>query len=151
MNLPDPGYGLRRLKARVPIAQVLAAHGLLDTLRPCGNDALTGPCPLHGGDNPTAFRVQLARGLWHCFTACGGGDTVELTGVPPPVVASRIVSCERWRHSPGASVRRATFACCSTARMRPAPSQRPGGPDRPQGVAPRGSRRSSRGPRSAVQ
>jgi DNA primase len=41
-------------------------------------DRLFGPCPLHGGDNPTAFRVHLQRGLWRCFTHCGGGDCVEL-------------------------------------------------------------------------
>ena len=27
---------------------------------------------------PTAFRVHLTRGMWRCFTACGGGDTVDL-------------------------------------------------------------------------
>lgn len=47
---------------------------------------LHGPCPLHGGDNPTAFRVHLQRGLWRCFTACGGGDLVELV--------RRIEGCE---------------------------------------------------------
>jgi DNA primase len=71
-------YDLRHLKARVPIQRVLAAHGLLPGLRRSGDHTLSGPCPLHGGDNPTAFRVHLGRGLWHCFTSCGGGDTVDL-------------------------------------------------------------------------
>jgi len=65
------------LKTRVSVGQVLAAYGLDSRLRMRGNQ-LTGPCPLHGGDNPTAFRVHLERNLWRCFTACGGGDTVEL-------------------------------------------------------------------------
>jgi DNA primase len=67
----------RYLKSQVAIGDVLSLHGLDKGLVRRGH-RLTGPCPLHGGDNPTAFRVDLARGLWHCFTACGGGDTVEL-------------------------------------------------------------------------
>ena len=68
---------LRELKHRVGIARVLEAYHLDRHLRRHG-DQLLGPCPLHGGDNPTAFRVHLGRGLWHCFTACGGGDAVDL-------------------------------------------------------------------------
>lgn len=68
---------LRYLKSQVAIGDVLSFHGLDKGLVRRGI-LLTGPCPLHGGDNPTAFRVELARGLWNCFTACGGGDTVEL-------------------------------------------------------------------------
>jgi DNA primase len=67
----------RYLKSQVAIGDVLSFHGLDKGLVRRGH-RLTGPCPLHGGDNPTAFRVELARGLWNCFTACGGGDTVEL-------------------------------------------------------------------------
>ena len=70
-------YGFSSLKTRVSIGQVLTAYGLDTHLRGRSNQ-LTGPCPLHGGDNPTAFRVHLERNLWRCFTACGGGDTVEL-------------------------------------------------------------------------
>lgn len=36
-------------------------------------------CPLHGGDNPTAFSVWEKNGLyvWNCFTgSCGGGDAI---------------------------------------------------------------------------
>jgi DNA primase len=70
-------YDFKYLKSIVPIDRVLSAYGLLQklTLR---NRRLAGPCPLHGGDNPTAFRAHLDRGIWNCFTACGGGDTVEL-------------------------------------------------------------------------
>lgn len=70
-------YSFDFLKNRVSIGEVLAAYGLDSRLETRG-DQLTGPCPLHGGDNPTAFRVNLRRNLWRCFTACGGGDTVEL-------------------------------------------------------------------------
>ena len=69
---------LRQLKQTVTIEQVLADKGLLDRLRRRGA-RLVGPCPLHGGDNPTAFAVDVARNIWHCFTACAcGGDVVEM-------------------------------------------------------------------------
>lgn len=70
-------YSFGFLKARVSIGKVLCAYGLDSRLKVRG-DQLMGPCPLHGGDNPTAFRVHLQRNLWRCFTSCGGGDTVEL-------------------------------------------------------------------------
>lgn len=68
---------LKDLKKQVGIGQMLEAYNLCGRLKHHG-DQLIGPCPLHRGDNPTAFRVHLARGIWNCFTACGGGDIVEL-------------------------------------------------------------------------
>ena len=73
----NPNFTFRYLKTRVTIGDVLAAYGLDSQLKR-RNDQLYGPCPLHHGDNPTAFRVHLTRGLWRCFTACGGGDIVDL-------------------------------------------------------------------------
>lgn len=38
-------------------------------------------CPIHGGDNPTAFsmwRGKDGRLVWNCFTgSCGGGDAIK--------------------------------------------------------------------------
>jgi DNA primase len=38
-------------------------------------------CPLHGGDNPTAFNIYVdddCRQRWHCFTGCqAGGDAID--------------------------------------------------------------------------
>ena len=60
------------------IEQVLASRGLLDALTARGH-RLVGACPVHGGDNRTAFVVDTRRGWWRCFTGCdGGGDIVEL-------------------------------------------------------------------------
>jgi DNA primase len=73
----DPAFSFRHLKAKVGIEAILSFYGLDHHLKRRG-DQLFGPCPLHGGDNQTAFRVNLERGLWRCFTACGGGDTVDL-------------------------------------------------------------------------
>jgi DNA primase len=68
---------LKDLKRQLSIGRVLEAYGLCTRLKQHGNQ-LVGACPLHGGDNPTAFRVHLTRGIYNCFTACGGGDTVDL-------------------------------------------------------------------------
>ncbi|MCP4655600.1 MAG: toprim domain-containing protein [bacterium] len=40
---------------------------------------LVGPCPVHGGDNPTAFVVHRSRNLWFCFSRCAaGGNVIDL-------------------------------------------------------------------------
>lgn len=44
-------------------------------LRRCGKDQYRGRCPIHRGDGPDAFHVNLARNIFHCF-ACGAGGTV---------------------------------------------------------------------------
>lgn len=73
----DPRFSFVDLKRRVTVTRLLAAYNLARDLRPHG-DTLVGPCPLHGGNHPTAFRVQVSRSLWRCFTSCGGGDVVDL-------------------------------------------------------------------------
>lgn len=82
------------IKARVSIEHVLAARGI--HLRRRGN-RLVGPCPVHQGDNPTAFSVDRARGLWYCFSGCRrGGDVIELVrlldGVTHREAASRLAT-----------------------------------------------------------
>lgn len=67
----------KQLKTQVGIADVLSAYRLAGGLTRKTNH-LCGPCPVHGGDNPTAFRARLDRNIWHCFTACGGGDVIDL-------------------------------------------------------------------------
>jgi DNA primase len=71
------GELFKDLKKRVGIGRVLEVYNLCGSLKRHGNQ-LVGPCPLHDGDHPTAFRAHLGRGLWNCFTACGGGDLVDL-------------------------------------------------------------------------
>lgn len=74
----QPDLDFRMLKERISIEMLLEHRGLLDGLRLRG-DRLVGPCPVHGGDNPSAFVVDRHRNLWHCFTQCqGGGDLIEL-------------------------------------------------------------------------
>ena len=68
---------LRELRQLVSIEQILERRGLLAGLKRRGC-RLVGPCPVHGGDNPTAFVADCRRGLWNCHTVCRGGDVVEL-------------------------------------------------------------------------
>lgn len=73
-----PALTFSHLKRSVSIETVLTAEGLATSLKRRGQ-RLVGPCPVHGGDNPQAFVVDLDRDLWYCFTRCqGGGDVVEL-------------------------------------------------------------------------
>lgn len=73
-----PHLSFRRLKRCVSIEQVLADKGLLGRLRRRGA-CLVGPCPIHRGDNVSAFVVNPAKNIWRCFTGCdAGGDVVEL-------------------------------------------------------------------------
>jgi DNA primase len=43
------------------------------------DNQLRSTCPIHNGDNPTAFAYDLEKHLWMCFTGdCGGGDIFDL-------------------------------------------------------------------------
>lgn len=84
------------IKRRVSVEDALAARGLLAGLRRRG-DRLTGPCPVHGGDNPTAFVVDRRKDVWFCFSGCGrGGDVIELVrrldGVSHREAAARLAA-----------------------------------------------------------
>lgn len=73
---------------KIDIDAVLAKADLLEYVRMAGgnlrqNSAArwSSHCPLHGGDNPTAFSINPSerdrRLLWNCFTGdCGGGDAI---------------------------------------------------------------------------
>lgn len=63
------------IKSRLSMKEVLSRYGI-HYLKKSGN-SLYGPCPIHHGDNPTAFRVSLDKNLWHCFTHCGGGSVID--------------------------------------------------------------------------
>lgn len=73
----DPRDRWAQLKARVRIPHMLVARGLDSGFR-VRRGRWVGPCPVHGGDNRTAFVVDIGRNLWHCFTRCGGGDSLKL-------------------------------------------------------------------------
>lgn len=75
-------YCAQRLRQAVSPAQLLRLYGLHVHLQPEGRE-LVGPCPIHRGQAPRAFRVELAPpGRWSCFSgACHqrhGGDAIGL-------------------------------------------------------------------------
>ena len=67
--------GFDVLKTAVSMHQVLEHYGLLGRLHRNG-DSLSGPCPLHGGHNPTQFRVSLDRDCFICFGDCHRGGSI---------------------------------------------------------------------------
>lgn len=74
------------------IVALLNTRGVLPTLRREGA-RLFGPCPVHGGDNPRAFVVDLQGDRWYCFTRCrrGGGPVglaQALDLVPPDALST---------------------------------------------------------------
>jgi DNA primase len=94
--MPPSSLAFSHLKGLVSIEQVLTARGMIASLTQRGQ-RLIGPCPVHHGDHPQAFVVDLAKDLWYCFTRCrGGGDVVELVRrmdhCPYPEVARYLAS-----------------------------------------------------------
>ncbi|MBI3682707.1 MAG: toprim domain-containing protein [Acidobacteria bacterium] len=82
--------GWRYWKQHVRIPQLLESAGHTEQLRLVGK-RLWGPCPVHRGDNPHAFQVDLERDLWFCFTQCArGGDVIDL---------ARLLSAGCWRRA----------------------------------------------------
>ena len=73
-------------------------------------------CPLHGGDNKTAFTVYSDEDgqHWHCYTHCGGGDALDLyrrwKGIQDVKTAAEELAAEYhidldWSHDPEAAER----------------------------------------------
>ena len=65
----------RAVKAAITMEQVLEHYGLMDKFKR-GTDSLNGPCPIHGGSNPTQFRVSISKNIWNCFSECKHGGNV---------------------------------------------------------------------------
>jgi DNA primase len=65
----------KAVKAAVSMLQVLEHYGLAESFKRSGN-SLSGPCPLHGGENRTQFRVSLEKNCWNCFGTCKGGGNI---------------------------------------------------------------------------
>lgn len=74
--MPKTKYvDFKAVKAAVSIVQILDHYGLTERFKRSG-DSLSGPCPLHGGDNPTQFRVSISKNCWNCFSECKHGGNI---------------------------------------------------------------------------
>jgi len=67
---------VNKIKSEVNIKSILDYYSI--NLKSNGHNRLSGCCPLHKGDNPNAFQVDLNKNLFHCFTHCGGGSIFDL-------------------------------------------------------------------------
>jgi DNA primase len=65
----------KAVKAAITMEQVLNHYDLLDRFKRSG-DSLSGPCPIHQGENPTQFRVSISKNIWNCFSECKCGGNV---------------------------------------------------------------------------
>jgi len=65
------------IKSALTMEQVLEHYGVREQFKQSG-DSLSGPCPIHGGSNPTQFRVSLSKNIWNCFSKCQrGGNALD--------------------------------------------------------------------------
>lgn len=72
-----PFVDFRAIRARLTMEQVLEHYKVLHTFKRSGN-RLSGPCPIHGGSNPSQFRVETDKNIWKCFSECQhGGNTLD--------------------------------------------------------------------------
>ncbi len=71
----------RCVKESVSMTQILERYGLMSQLRRVNEDSLTGNCPIHKGENKTAFRVSISKNCWNCFSQCKcGGNILDFVG-----------------------------------------------------------------------
>ena len=80
MSQKDRKYvDFKVVKDCVSITQILERYDLLKDLRHVNDDQLTGRCPIHKGENSTAFRVSVSKNCWNCFSTCKcGGNILDL-------------------------------------------------------------------------
>jgi DNA primase len=57
------------------MVHILGYYGI--ELNRISSNHLAGCCPIHKGDSPNAFHVDLEKNLFHCFTRCGGGSIFD--------------------------------------------------------------------------
>ena len=66
------------LKERLDVQSVIKYFSISNLRQ--SSDALVGPCPIHKGDNNKAFRFDIRKKIYHCFTHCGGGNILDFIG-----------------------------------------------------------------------
>jgi DNA primase len=96
-----PFVDFRDIRSRITMEQVLEHYGVLHTFKRTG-DRLSGPCPIHGGSNPSQFRVDTEKNVWNCFSECKhGGNTLDFIARKENISihAAAIKACE-WFNIP---------------------------------------------------
>jgi DNA primase len=66
---------IERIREAVNVKELLKAYG---AQRIKGGGNVRSTCPIHGGDNPSAFVFSEREKLWYCHTGCmEGGDVFD--------------------------------------------------------------------------
>ena len=91
----------KTVKAAVSMSQIIDHYGLTERFKRHG-DSLSGPCPLHDGQNPTQFRVSLTKNCWNCFGTCkGGGNALDFVARKEAVtVREAALKISEWFNLP---------------------------------------------------
>lgn len=134
-----PFVDFRAIRARLTMEQVLDHYGVLHTFTRTGN-RLSGPCPIHGGSNPTQFRVETDKNIWKCFSECQhGGNVLDFIAKKEdlPIHDAAIKACG-WFGIPLDDVLAGDRAADEPAEPRPArrPNAGHAAPDAPAQPAP---------------
>ena len=65
----------KRLKLKLEVKNVLDFFKI-NNLK-YKNGAFSGTCPIHKGDNSTAFHFNEKKKVFNCWTKCGGGNILD--------------------------------------------------------------------------
>ena len=97
--MPTSEIDFDSIKRVVSLSEILAKY-----VRVPNRTKYRIPCPIHGGDGYN-FAVDEEKGLYHCFTNCGGGDVItlfaKLEGLTNIEAARRLSAEYRIRASSG--------------------------------------------------
>jgi len=61
--------------AAITMEQVLEHYGILGRFK-WSDVRLIGPCPIHKGNDPMEFRVNITKNTWNCLGDCKHGGNV---------------------------------------------------------------------------
>jgi DNA primase len=121
-----PFVDFREVRSRLTMENVLQHYGVLDTFKRTGT-RLSGPCPIHGGSNPTQFRVDTEKNLWNCFSECKhGGNVLDFIAKKEDVSIheAAIKACE-WFNIPLDEVKSNGQSAPESDEHSPAPAAKP--------------------------
>lgn len=93
----SPYVDFRAVKQAVTMVQILDHYQLSDRFQTKG-DSLSGPCPLHDGQNPTQFRVSVSKNCWNCFGDCKrGGNILDFVSLKDDVsIREAAIRISQW-------------------------------------------------------
>src|SRR5262245_29966876 len=95
----------KTVKGAVTMEAILDHYGIRDQFKKAG-DSLSGACPIHGGSNPTQFRVSVSKNIWNCFGECKqGGNVLDFIAKKENVSihAAALKAMEWFNLDPGAT------------------------------------------------